>query len=145
MKEERKPFVFKSTLLGYVAMWATHQSPYHAPDGLSEVLMELGRRINVKEYDLIPATKENLRHIMYDLFLPIPQVQRWNERKNGNTNPLGFYSAYDSDRNPDDDFIDLDALAYNIISSCIKEDQESWDDHMRYEQACRWTLKKMDN
>lgn len=139
MKEQHKPFIFKSTLLGFVAYWATSQSPYNAPDGLVEVLTEFNRRLNRKQYDCIPATREYLFPLLRSQLLTIPQVEKWNERKNGNNSPHQFVSRYDGETNPDNDFIDLDALIGNITRSCIKEDRENLEEYLESE---RRTFKK---
>lgn len=124
------PFVSLDAMTGYVAMWATRQSPYHAPDGLTEVLREfyhlaLNRRMTedwcIESWPCILATRENLRSVVEECLLDIPQVRQWNERKNGNQSPFQFVSRYDGHRNPDDDFIDLDALRMNVVRSCMDE------------------------
>jgi hypothetical protein len=125
-----KPFVSVDTLSGYVALWASRQSPYHAPDGLVEVLREfhnrtLAHRMTGEEaidsWPCVLATGDNLRTIVEQCLLSQPQVLLWNERKNGNRSPFQFVSRYDGPRNPDDDFIDLDALRINIVSSCLDD------------------------
>lgn len=56
--------------------------------------------------------------------LTIAQVRQWNERKNGNKSPFGFTSRYDGPTDPDDDFIDLDALRMNIVCGVMAECDE---------------------
>jgi len=111
-------------------MWATRQSPYHAPDGLVEVLREFHNRAlkyrmtddgTIASWPCILATRDNLRAVVEQCLLSQPQVLAWNERKNGNTAPFHFSSRYDGPRDPDDDFIDLDALRMNIVRSCLDE------------------------
>jgi len=48
----------------------------------------------------------------------------WNERKNGNKAEFQFITHYSIDKNPDDDFIDLDALIRNVANSIIREGTE---------------------
>jgi hypothetical protein len=128
--QDYKPFILKSVLLGFIAQSATRQSPYNAPEGLVEVLIEFKQRI--KDYtfdnqdDFISADRSFLNNLLKKELLTIPQVEKWNERKNGNKSPFGFCSAYDKP-NPDNDFIDLDALVMNITRDCIKHDQEFRD------------------
>jgi hypothetical protein len=122
-------WVFESTLLGYIAFWATSQSPYHAPDGLTEVLKEVKARLD-RERKAMPDSRYSFPHpdtVSCDRFklsglldrhlFAQETVQTWNSRKNGNTSPFGFSSRYDKP-SPDNDFIDLDALKGNIIRSC---------------------------
>lgn len=110
-------------------MWSCRQSPYHAPDGLTEVLREfhhiaLNKRMTgegmIDSWPCILATRENLKDVVEECLLVIPQVRLWNERKNGNQSPFGFTSRYDRP-SPDNDFIDLDALRMNIVRSCLDE------------------------
>lgn len=123
------PFVSLDAMTGYLAMWATRQSPYHAPDGLTEVLREfyanaLSRRMTedwcIESWPCILATRDNLKSVVEQCLFTIPQVILWNERKNGNKSPFGFISRYDKPH-PDNDFIDLDALRMNIVRSCLDE------------------------
>lgn len=149
--------LFIHDLLGYVAMWATRQSPYHAPDGLTDVLAEFKRRIeasredflaptkallgrSVFDYpDTLPATKAFLLPLLQQHLLTLPQVQKWNERKNGNQSPYGFCSRYDKPE-PDNDFIDLDALAGNIVRSCIEHEEAAW---RKNREDFRWTWRRV--
>jgi len=123
------PFVSISTLTGYVAMWAVRQSPYHAPDGLTNVCAEFFRQamdFRLKDWPddwpCIRCDHDTLSSCLKKCLLTQPQVLLWNERKNGNTSQFGFVSRYDKP-NPDDDFIDLEALTGNIITSCVQEER----------------------
>lgn len=120
------------SLCGHIAMWAVRQSPYTAPDGLTDVILEFKRRVEPSAQSLSGWTyfetdEESGRKCLTDLLnlhlLTIPQVRQWNERKNGNQSPLGFVSRYDKPE-PDNDFIDLDALTGNIVMSAMKEARE---------------------
>ena len=44
----------------------------------------------------------------------IEKFDNWNKCKVGNTPDIQFTSAFDGRRNPDRDFIDLDALLRNV-------------------------------
>ena len=107
-------------------MWAVRQSPYHAPDGLSEVIWQFWESCqsesisNIKDFPCIWADRTNLESILENHLFSIPQVLLWNERKNGNNSSFGFVSRYDKPT-PDDDFIDLYALRMNIVKSCMDE------------------------
>jgi len=138
MKPERIPFVLFSVLYGEIAKWSTRQSPYHAPEGLVDVLIQFQKNLMKRQSELLPhefpypgcdairADRETLNHILKLELLIIPQVLAWNERKNGNKSPHSFCSRYGGPE-PDDDFIDLDALVRNITRSCIEYDRESWE------------------
>lgn len=128
--EAMRPFISVDAITGYVALWASRQSPYHAPDGLVEVLREFHNRAlahrmtgegKIDSWPCVLATRDNLRTIIEQCLLSQPQVLDWNERKNGNQAPFRFVSRYDGPRDPDNDFIDLDALLMNIVNSCLDE------------------------
>jgi hypothetical protein len=132
MSEDQRPFIFTSDLLGYVAMWSTRQSPYLAPDGLTEVLSEFKKRADKRGFEtcqdfvFVEATRENLLKILKEDLLTLPQVLAWNERKNGNKARFSFVSRYGKPH-PDNDFIDLDALTGNIIRSCLAHATDTRD------------------
>lgn len=122
------PFVSLDAMTGYVAMWSTRQSPYHAPDGLTDVLRQFWENTFPKRMAELPdswpcilATPDNLKAIVEECLFSIPQVRLWNERKNGNQSPYQFISRYEGPRDPDNDFIDLDALRMNIVKSCLED------------------------
>lgn len=106
-------------LFGALAKFAVQQSPYHRPEGLEAVLDNLNISIGdaaFKNYfiefpSFIEAEKWLRGHLN-----KIPQFLAWNERKNGNKSQYKFVDRYSGDGNPDDDFIDLDALIRNVIS-----------------------------
>uniref|UniRef100_A0A6M3KS56 Uncharacterized protein n=1 Tax=viral metagenome TaxID=1070528 RepID=A0A6M3KS56_9ZZZZ len=115
-------------LLGAVAKWGTEQSPYPRPDNLELVLDklyeltkedfdkgELGFVEFADDRELVKFVNLNLRKI--------PEYLAWNERKNGNQAPFNFTSRYDAGKkqDPDNDFIDLDALERNVAHELIKE------------------------
>lgn len=108
-------------LLGAVAEWAVKQSPYHRPDNLEVVLDKLHEQTKDlwKSADLgfidFPTSKELLKFV-HDNLIQIPEYLAWNERKNGNKAPYGFTSLFDTPH-PDNDFIDLDALERNVVTS----------------------------
>jgi len=146
-KENPKPIISLRTICGYIAMWATRQSPYLSPDGLTETLKTFKSNALLHGYERfgecvwLPCTQKELDHVLKCDLLTIPQVMAWNERKNGNQAPYGFCSRYDQPH-PDNDFIDLDALTRNIIRSCIQEVQADWSIHRNHE---RWTLHRWWN
>lgn len=129
--EADPPLILVSTICGHIAMWATRQSPYHAPEGLSDALRtfqialagEICRESRFGCFWLkldAQAPAVHLRKILLFHLLSDPQVLKWNERMNGNKSPFAFVSRYDRPT-PDDDFIDLDALIGNIARSVMEE------------------------
>lgn len=114
-------------LCGHIAMWAVRQSPYSCPDDLEKVISTFHDNVHnsfdVNEMGFFTG-KELEDFIRYHLGL-LPEFVKWNERKNGNQAPIQFVSQYDSKCDPDDDFIDLDALIRNVRVSIQKECNET--------------------
>ena len=119
--EKKKFIVSKRVLLGEVANWAVQQSPYHRPDDLEVVLDRFNKIISGVE-DYSKFSYGEIRELLEEL-KEIPEFVLWNERKNGDKSEYKFTSRYSNEEeNPDDDFIDLDALIRNVANSIIRED-----------------------
>lgn len=143
-----QPLILLSTVCGHIAMWAARQSPYHAPDALTEVLKQFQISVANEEchekhlssfWLRLDATHpaQHLRKILKEHLFADPNVRAWNERKNGNQSPYGFCSRYDRP-DPDNDFIDLDALVGNIANTCIQEYRRSLDEDRRCFNPSLW-------
>lgn len=102
--------------------------PYPVPENLETVcskLYETLYKAAEANYNL-PVTHEyapikfrdvnHLTNVLRNYLRDIPEYKAWNERKNGNQSPLSFTSAYDGPKDPDDDFIDMDALERNVAT-----------------------------
>jgi hypothetical protein len=112
-------FVTKSELLGTFAKYAVQQSPYHRPDNLELVLDKFNGMIEpgFKKANLGVGEFSDfntLEAFLHRHLEKIPEYVAWNDCKNGNNAPMKFTSRYDTHDNPDDDFIDLDALERNV-------------------------------
>lgn len=112
-------------LLGAVAKWAVEQSPYHRPDNLEVVLDKL-HELTKGYFATFPMSyaeidSQDVLKFVRDMLRQISEYTAWNDRKNGNDAPMKFTSRYDTDDNPDDDFIDLDALEMNVTNEITKE------------------------
>jgi hypothetical protein len=130
--EMKDVIVTIKTLRGYIARWAVQQSPYaHGPEGLDTVLSVVTDRFKSSgdlesmygtSYLRLTATRDVVQSYLRGLLFDIPQVQAWNERKNKREG-YGVVTVYDGEdeRDPDDDFIDLDALVQNIATSLLRE------------------------
>ena len=130
--KEVKYIITHRSIMGSLANWAVQQSPYHRPDNLEVVLDKLNEQIKnefdggkkyIKKFDTYKECKDWLEPKLKS----IPEFMLWNERKNGNKAPYGFTGAGHHDdgsvtfftEKADNDFIDLDALIRNTISSAI--------------------------
>jgi hypothetical protein len=117
--------------MGTIAKYAVQQSPYHRPDNLETVLDRLNAIISptFDKAELGVAKFEDWQDVEKFITIAlaqIPEYVAWNDRKNGNDSPFQFTSRYDTDTNPDDDFIDLDALQRNVAVE-IRKDQDELD------------------
>lgn len=124
MKHQNNKIVLsKGYILGEIAHWAVCQSPYHRPDNLETVLDSFNQAIStISDY---PAfSYDEIRELLQGL-KEIPEFVAWNERKNGNQSQDKFTSRFDGKGNPDDDFIDLDALIRNVANSLFREATEN--------------------
>lgn len=121
-----KILVNESQLLGAVAKWSIRQSPYSFPENLLEVLDAFGVSLSPDFHDEPLGFKEfkdetELRDYIYSKLSTIDAYWKWNESKNPSDAPFKFTSRYDTGENPDDDFIDLDALEQNVARELVLE------------------------
>jgi len=134
---DRQILTTVKAVAGYFAMWAVRQSPYPCPDNLEKVLRRLERQLTkyakdrpganslMKAEGMFRIDRRSLQEMLLDVLRPMREFQRWNQRKNGNKDTLHFVSRYDDPRkiDPDNEFIDLDALVRNVAMSVEQEDK----------------------
>jgi hypothetical protein len=114
-------------LTGALAMWAVRQSPYTAPDNLGVAMEKFAAAWSVPVAEGWPPGyyefdgHGDLRRAIEKTIDKVPEIQAWNERKNGNQARYNFISRYDGPTDPDNDFIDLGALAGNTAMTCLRE------------------------
>lgn len=119
-------FVTKGQLLGVIAKYAIQQSPYHRPDNLEMVLDKMNDSI-APAFNKAPlevgefSDRVTLEAFISRFLRAIPEYVSWNDRKNGNDAPMQFTSRYDTKNNPDNDFIDLEALERNAALELERE------------------------
>lgn len=123
-----KYFFSTKQFLSKFAGEAVRISPYPAPENLEKVIHRLHSQLNkfatvwlfsdTNKWHEIKTDKELLAFIGNTVLLD-SDVLKWNDRKNGRDGP-GLVSAYEGIKDPDDDFIDLDALQQNIFRSLIE-------------------------
>lgn len=126
-QNEKQFLVSKEYLLSEVAKWAVAQSPYHRPDNLEIVLDKFNEGMGKWSNDNLgfeDFTYKRLIEYLGRELKRIPEFMAWNERKNGNQAQYKFTSRYDRKGDPDDDFIDLDALIRNVANSIVREGYE---------------------
>jgi hypothetical protein len=118
---QKEYYLFHSDFNAAFAYWVVSQSPYLIP-AVDEALIAFSEYIE----QFIPDNKvptlfnyDQLDAILTEANLEkLPAVAVLNERRNGREG-MGFCSAYDQP-SPDDDFIDLGALARNIFFMLLR-------------------------
>lgn len=133
LSNKHKIFITVKTLTSSFAKHAIEQSPYRVPENLEIAVGKFHARIEESFADLLKfnnkwldgkISEKEYRKRIYDIIKDpgFVEVAKWNERKNGNKAAIRFSSIYDSDDgDPDDNFIDLDALSRNIEMETWKE------------------------
>ena len=118
-------------LAGYLACWAVRQSPYGCPEGLENAVTDFRAHWpHDPELPVMPClyweSLNDLRKAVTEACEMIPSIAIWNQPKSGHGSAFVFSSRYDQP-NPDDDFIDLDALGNNIARSAWAEATEAME------------------
>ena len=130
-------WIFQSALTSNIARCVVKLTPYVWPDGLQEVVTQFATQtahLFDKGTGMRAMTSEELESMLDQHLFAQPQVQAWNERKNGSKAPFQFVSNFDSrDHDPDDDFIDLDALRINILMAIEREQERSEGQQQQFE------------
>jgi hypothetical protein len=103
--------VTKSDVLGFLARWAVQQSPFVVPYKLDSALEQFSANWRFGDYATF-CDIHTLQLRIYKDMTAISEIVMWNSRKNGKTG-MGLSSRFDTP-SPDDDFVDLHALARNI-------------------------------
>lgn len=125
-------YVTNNQVIGTVAMWAVRQSPYPGgPHDLTMVLQRLERDIR-EDFSVGGMMKKfddwrDVEKYLSPKLRSIPEYMGWNERRNGNNAAFKFVSRYDGPGDPDNDFIDLDALERNVAMSIEREEEDVED------------------
>lgn len=136
-----KSWTFTNNIVGAFSMWACRQSPYCVPDGLENVCKYLHAALKtavpwdahgMAQLSLCDINRL-LREILYEQ--GVAEFDAWNRCKAGDTPDISFSSAFDGTRNPDREFIDLDALLHNVCITIRDERRKSW--HRQLVRALR--------
>lgn len=140
-------YIQTNALAGELANWAVQQSPYVVPEKLAEAITAFVARWpsdaempSLSQWDSYAELKDKLEAV----FQEIPEIAAWNVRRNGREG-IGFSSRYDQPE-PDDDFIDLGALANNVARSAWADACEfadfnaAFDAQWEKEQAAKTSI-----
>lgn len=114
-------------IVGAFAMWACRQSPYGVPDGLENVCKYLYACLRKARKWATGGMEEmslcDINALIYGILYEqgVAEFDAWNACKAGDTPDIMFTSRFDGERDPDRDFIDLDALLHNVCISIRDE------------------------
>ena len=115
----KKRYTSKKHITSALAKWAVRQSPYPCPEELEIVVKYLDacleKSVSWDKHGFVNLSLQEISKLLYkilydDNFKPF---YRWNESKNISEG-IKYVSRYDGPENPDDVFIDLDALLNNV-------------------------------
>lgn len=79
----------------------------------------------MKGTGMFRTDRRSLEKLVMGALRPMREFQRWNERKSGSREPFNSFSRFDdpTSRDPDNEFIDLDALVRNVALSVAAEEE----------------------
>jgi len=124
---KKDKWTFKHDIVGAFAMWACRQSPYGVPDGLENVCKYLNacldKEFKWENYGMEELSLCEINKALYSILYNqgVTEFDNWNKCKKGETPDIIYCSAFDGKKNPDYDFIDLDALLHNVCISIRDE------------------------
>lgn len=119
----KNPYYFLNIkeVMGTVAMWAIRQSPYHCPENLEIVMECISNSIEPEKFifdTFFEIHPDYLYNWINKTLKSIPEVISWNHSKKKRT--LADLESKD----PDFDFIDLDALVRNVYLTLKREEEK---------------------
>lgn len=133
LMEMKMRLVCPNDIIGQLALNAVKQHPYHRPDGLFDLAMEvldICKRDFKDGIEYFPtrwfASNGEIYQWLIDAIWGHPTLKEWNTPKSKHTGHV-FTSRYDSPA-PENDFIDIEALLQNIALGV-------WRDAAEYEKA----------
>lgn len=109
--------LFRNWISGALAKWAIRQSPYSMPERLADVIGYvnacLKRDVSWNAGDYAELSLCRINKLLHDILMTFEPFLAWNVPKKGRQQ-MKFVTAYDGPRDPDTDFIGLEALLHNV-------------------------------
>ena len=127
----QKRWTFKKDITGGLAKYAISQSPYSCPDNLTEVIRYLDacleKEIDWGEHGMVELSLCDISKLVYSILYDqgLSFFDDWNKSKKDKAD-IKFISGHDGSREPDHDFIDLDALLHNVCLD-IRMERRAFD------------------
>jgi len=131
----RKVYAHRKDFTAALAKWLVQLSPYTVPDNLSVCIEKFSVAIEghfrFDELGYVHTHLIGMTQGINTLLEEIPEIMSLNERKNGREG-MQFVDRHSTKPDPDNDFIDIMALAQNITCSFAEEaDAQCWLDQNR--------------
>jgi hypothetical protein len=133
---ERSVYAFVSDFTGAAAKWLVKLSPYVVPVNLSTCIerfdIKIRKAFTFSTGGMALVNLDELTPIVNKILESMPEIAALNKPKSGHTNNI-FVSRFGAGpENPDDDFIDIMAVAQNITCEFAqREDAEAWLDRKK--------------
>lgn len=123
MKTTKWRFVSVKDLTAAIAYWAVRLSPYECPHNLVDAVRALSHRAEAmvmtkpihKTYGFSKRTEKQIKQMVEALIFGTPEVLWWNRCRKGKTPDIIATSRFWKKPHPDRDFIDLHALACEVM------------------------------
>jgi len=127
---EKTIWVFRKDFTSALAKCLVRQSPYPVPENLEKILADFYELVpydfdknGMAEVSLMTMTQK-----LNTILESMPDVMALNNRKNGREG-YGFSSRFSKEPEPDNDFIDIMAVAKNITCEFAdRMDAQCWLD-----------------
>ena len=133
---DREVLAFKKDFMGALAKWLVKQSPYVVPDNLSICIEKfyegLDSVFDFSNHGMAKIELSSLTKKVNKMLEEIPEIVALNECKSGKGGHIFTSRFHDGHTNPDEDFIDIMAVAQNITCEFAdREDAQCWLDKER--------------
>lgn len=130
---KRKVWAFRKDFTAALAKHLVFQSPYPVPDNLEKILADFHKKVPY-EFDEVGMAEVDLSTMtekIYEVLESMADVVALNVSKNGRKNNL-VISRFSKKPDPDEDFIDILALAQSI--TCEFADRADADEWLNYQE-----------
>ena len=132
---DRKVLISVDDFCGALAKWLVMQSPYVAPENLFECICKFQARLGelgvFSKDGFVEIELSSLTKKVNIILESIPEIATLNIPKSGHDKHI-FVDRYSGPINPDDDFIDIMAVAQNITCEFAERaDAQCWLDSQK--------------
>ena len=123
-----KVWAFKEDFTGSLARWLVKQSPYVVPHNIRICIIDFYSRLDeiakFDENDMAEIDLSTLQSKIEPILWDIESIASLNEARDPTTPDIIFTSRYEGrPKNPDRDFIDIGAVARNIVCDFAEREE----------------------